>query len=68
MESPFIIELLAQTRQDNIIQVLEARFGGVPPEVVLQLRAIQDERKLKELNRLTGVCPNLEAFRKALEG
>jgi hypothetical protein len=67
MESPFIVELLAQTRQDDIIQVLEGRFGGVPPEIVLQLRAIQDERRLKELTRQTGVCQDLEAFRKALE-
>lgn len=67
MESPFIVEIVSQVRQDDIIQALETRFAAAPPEIVLLLRTIQDEKKLKELHRQALVCQDLEAFRKILE-
>jgi hypothetical protein len=66
MESPFIIELIAGARQDSIIQNLETRFGAAPSEIVVPLRAILDQRKLKELHRQSILCPDLEAFRRIL--
>ena len=67
MESPLIVKLLAYPPQDDIIQNLETRFGAAPPEVALQLRAIQDDKQLGELQRQAVLCSNCEVFRKILE-
>jgi hypothetical protein len=70
IESPLIQELMAQTRQEttqrDVVGVLEARFGAVPPEVVAELRTVRDEQKLNELNRFAALCPDLDAFRARL--
>jgi hypothetical protein len=63
IESPLIQEIVARTRQKDISQVLEERFGTVPPDIALQLRTILDEQKLNDLNRIAARCPNLEVFR-----
>ena len=62
IESPLIQEMLAQRTHDNILNFLEGRFGVVPPEVVIALRTIVDERKLRELVRVASECPDLAAF------
>lgn len=62
IESPVIQELLAKTKQDVIVEVLEARFGTLPSDLTASLRAIQDGQRLGELARLAGICPDLQAF------
>ena len=64
--SPLIQEMRAQTRYEGILQVLEARFGVVPPEVSLALRAVMKEARLGELNRLVATCPDVPAFQARL--
>jgi hypothetical protein len=63
IESPLIQELMAQNGHEYILTFLEGRFGTVPPELVVQLRSILDEQKLRELSRFAAQCPDLEAFR-----
>jgi hypothetical protein len=70
IESPLIDELLAQVTQEatqrDVVGVLEARFGAVPPEVVAELRTVRDEQKLNDLHRFAVVCSDLDAFRARL--
>lgn len=66
IESPLIQELLAQKTHQDIVDVLESRFGAVPPELTLALRTTMDETRLRELNRFAAVCPDLVAFQAQL--
>ncbi|HXG11220.1 MAG TPA: hypothetical protein VNK04_15790 [Gemmataceae bacterium] len=66
IESPLIQELLAESKQEAIIEVLTGRFGTIPEDLTVRLRQVTNERQLKELLRYTGVCPDLEAFRAKL--
>lgn len=66
IESPLIQELMAKTRHDDIITVLEARFGVVPRDLVLALRDCIDDERLRKLNRQAAICEDLEAFRTIL--
>ena len=66
IESPLIQELMAQQGHEYTLQVLEARFGAVPPEIALQVRNIKDEHKLRELLRLAAQCRDFESFRAGL--
>jgi hypothetical protein len=66
IKSPIFDELRAQTAQRLVTNLLEARFGPVPPEIAMQLQAIIDENRLTELNRDAAFCSNLEAFRAKL--
>jgi predicted transposase YdaD len=63
IDSPLIREIIAESKQETILQVLEARFGAIPPEVTKRLRTIRREKKLKELINLAAVCKRLEEFR-----
>jgi hypothetical protein len=65
-ESPVLQNLLAENTQDFILTILESRFGSVPEGVVLALIAIRDNDRLRELVRVTAVCPDLEAFRREI--
>jgi hypothetical protein len=67
IESPLIQEIVARSRQEWILKLLEARFGSVPPDVALYLRAIMDEQKLEDLNIRAALCSDLQAFRNLLE-
>jgi predicted transposase YdaD len=62
IESPLIQELMAEQRQDDIVEVLAGRFGAVPEDVLKRLRQVTREKELKELLRYTAVCPDLAAF------
>lgn len=66
IESPLIQELLAQTRHEDILQNLDARFGSVPPELATEIRAIFDDQRLRDLHRFAALCPDLAAFRARL--
>jgi hypothetical protein len=66
IESPLIQELMAQRGHKDIVRVLAARFGSVPPEIEAAVRAIQDESRLDALLDGAALCPDLEAFRQRL--
>jgi hypothetical protein len=63
IESPLIQELMAEQKQQDIVEFLEGRFGKAPSEVVLAIQSIKDVPRLKELIRLASQCPDLGAFR-----
>jgi hypothetical protein len=65
-ESPIIKQLLAETTQKAILQVLEARFGTVPVEISTRLRRVRREKTLDELVKYAALCPDLDAFRERL--
>jgi predicted transposase YdaD len=65
-ESPVITKLLAKTGQEVIVEVLTARFGKVPHEIVQRLRAVVKEKDIKALARFAGTCPDLATFRERL--
>jgi hypothetical protein len=50
-----------------IRSLLRERFGDVPGELTLKLRAIENQKKLDDLLKLAAMCPDLETFRAALE-
>jgi hypothetical protein len=66
IESPLIKEIVAENtqkaRQEDILEVLQARFGEVPKDVAERLRSIRAQKKLKALVKHAAQCPDLEAF------
>jgi hypothetical protein len=66
IESPLLQRMMAERAHDLIMDLLKDRFGTVPRDVTRQLRAILDEKKLRQFNRLAAKCPDLDAFREAL--
>jgi hypothetical protein len=74
IESPLIKEIVAEseqkakqeTKREDLLDFLEARFDKVSEEIEERLRAIGSEKKLKALIKYAGRCPNLAAFRKRL--
>ena len=70
IESPLIQELMAkkaaETKHEDILQVLSRRFGPVPDEVAAVVRTIFDNSKLRELLDEAASCTDLEAFRACL--
>ena len=70
IESPLIQELrqevVAERVHKAILRFLAARFGSVPPEIEVAVRAIQDEARLDLLVDWAALCPDLEAFRTRL--
>jgi hypothetical protein len=67
IESPIFAEWWAQATQQAIQEVLEPRFGPLPPEIAVRLQAVFDNARLRELSRTAALCPDLEAFRAKLE-
>lgn len=72
IESPLIqeivAELVAEWQHEMIEAILASRFTVVPPEVSLELRAIEDADKLKELGVAAARCVDLAEFRARLSG
>jgi hypothetical protein len=66
IESPLLQKMRAETIQELTFDALKDRFGTVPRDVTRHLRALIDEKKLRQLNRLANKCPDLQAFREAL--
>ncbi|MBV9122238.1 MAG: hypothetical protein JO112_02615 [Planctomycetes bacterium] len=74
IESPLIQELVqelvaeaeakgrCQARREDILDLLEIRFGTVPPEISNWLSDISDEPGLRDLYREAALCPDLQAF------
>jgi len=42
---------IIQTTKENIIEVLELRFGKISPEIIDKINQINDPAKLKELHK-----------------
>ncbi|MBA4065369.1 MAG: hypothetical protein C0501_16985 [Isosphaera sp.] len=70
IESPVLEKWFRQrdveTRQAVILEVLDAKFGPVPPDVSAAVRVVKDEDRLKDINRVAVTCASLDAFRQAL--
>ena len=70
LEVPFLDEIVMEktreTAQQDIVTVLEARFGDVPGDVVEGIESIDDETQLRGLVRLAASRPDLAAFRDAV--
>jgi hypothetical protein len=71
IESPLIQELRAEwacarTHQD-ILAVLETRFGEVPRDLPEKIASVVDDDQLTELVRKAASCPDLKAFRNEVE-
>lgn len=70
IESPLLREIEArgrmQARVDDIMDLLNARFGRVPTEIRTRLSQIQDEPTLRTLVLSASGCPDLAAFRSHL--
>jgi len=71
IESPLIQELLheffAEKMHAAILDVLEVRFGPVPPDVAATVQAIQEDERLKELLKFGAGCGDLNLFRARLQ-
>ena len=74
LEIPFLDEIVMEktretareTARQDIVAVLEARFGDVPRDMAEEIESVDDEKQLRGLVRLAGSCPDLDAFRKAV--
>jgi hypothetical protein len=66
IESPVLQRLLRETRQEDIVRVLVARFRIAAPDVEAELNSINDDDRLNELVDLAATCPDLDSFRKQL--
>ncbi len=74
IESPLLQEFEAKAtlratlkaRREDILEVLEARFGPVPPDLPHALQAIEEERNLGPLVKEAACCRDLDSFRARL--
>jgi hypothetical protein len=60
------VKITAKTVRENIQQILETRFGDLPPELVEVLGAVEDERHLRGLVKDAVRCASLDDFRARL--
>ena len=49
-------------RQEDILELLGARFGAVPTSVIERVSALRDEAVLRRLLRQAALLPSLDAF------
>ena len=59
-------ETACKTAHQNIVTVLEARFGDVPRDLAEEIESVVDGKQLKGLVRTAVACPDLDAFRSAV--
>jgi len=57
---------LLETLQEDVIEVLDERFGIVPSDMIKQVRAISLREHLKQLLRQAIRCPDMESFKEML--
>jgi len=50
------------TLRETVLDVLDARFGVVPREMIDQIRAIDREEWLKNLHKEAILCPDIGSF------
>lgn len=66
IESPVLMEVLAERVHRLVLGLLEKRLGTVPSDIAAAVRTIRDEDRLDQLNYLAAECNDLEAFRQQL--
>jgi len=78
LEIPFLDEIVmektretarataCETARQDIVTVLEARFGDVPRDLSEEIESIADAKHLRGLVRLAASCADLDAFRNAI--
>lgn len=57
---------LVQAARDDVLAVLEVRFGAVPEAVRVAVERIADVQRLKQLLRQAIVAPDVESFARLL--
>ena len=71
LESPLLNELIAEQVveevQQNLLQLLEDRFGPVPADIAQRVKDNTNRDQLRQLNSQAGRCPDLDSFRRALD-
>ena len=55
-----------ETARQDIVTVLEARFGDVPRDLSEEIESVADAKQLRGLVRLAASCADLETFRIAV--
>ena len=55
-----------ETLQEDVLDILEARFGTLPEEVRQSVRAIGDNVRLKQLHRRAVLVESLSLFTQEL--
>lgn len=69
-QSPSVQWFAAKKTRDHsrkfVFHLLDKRFGAVPEDLAVHLRAVDDQARLDELLDLAIDCEDLEAFRTAL--
>lgn len=55
---------LEKGKKETLIEVLEARFGTVPDDLVEGIQKIENRNRLKSLVHLAVSCEDMETFRK----
>ena len=53
---------IIQTTKENIIEVLELRFGKISPEIINKINQINDPAKLKELHKKGIQIKEIDSF------
>jgi hypothetical protein len=66
IESPVLNEFIQEERRLAILDFLIARFGPAADAVRPALDAIADNRTLRELTTMAGLCPDIETFKERL--
>ena len=61
------LEAARKAAHRSIITFLETRFGAVPRELADEIESVADEDQLQKLVQAAASCPDLEAFRDAIE-
>lgn len=65
-EAEITAKTTAKAKHEDIVEVLQARFGDLPSDLSGQVKLIQDLDRLQELLRLAARCPDLAAFEAAV--
>ncbi|MBA4192293.1 MAG: hypothetical protein C0467_30350 [Planctomycetaceae bacterium] len=71
IESPVLDEVKQLIRvraiRENVVAVLETRFGSVSADRIATLNTVTDDTRLRALLRQAATCPDIEAFVVGLE-
>ena len=63
-----VTEGIIQQRREDVIEVLEVKFGEIPTEVIQKVNQIEDPALLKTLHREAIALGSLEQFLGYLQG
>lgn len=66
IDSPILIEFVAERMHKLVLAALTARFGPVPDDIRQSLRTVLDEDRLEALNVVAVLCTDFDAFRREL--